>query len=522
MPTIAKQKQARPAAGILREQAVACSRRQDATQVTSKNQIIMAYQRLTWMLLALALAYLPTASAQEEWSLERCVQHAIQNNLGVRQAQYNAKNAALTGKQSRADRLPTLNGSVSGGYQLGRTIDPTSNEFRNESIGFNSYGLNLGVTLYGGNRINNSIKQANIDEQVALLDAQNTANNTALAVANAYLSILLAEEQLENSRNRLEQSGQQLAQTERLISAGARPENERLDFVATQARDEQLLIEAQNLLDISYLNLKQLLLLPPDAPMSIVRPTVVIPPDADPDAYTLAAVYQVAQQTQPQLKARSLAIESARVSESIARAGLMPTLSLFASLNTNFSTVARDFANPDLSDAVPVPNTVPVIINGQNAQLTTFGLDGIIFPRQSYLDQVNQNFGQSIGLSLSVPIYNNGRSRIGMERARLGVLNAEVQSNQTEQQLKSDIQSAIANAKAARRAYAAAQRSADASAASLDNAQKRFDLGVINSLEFATARNAADQAAIDVIRARYQYLFNLKVIDFYMGRPVKL
>ncbi len=144
------------------------------------------------------------------------------------------------------------------------------------------------------------------------------------------------------------------------------------------------------------------------------------------------------------------------------------------------------------------------------------------FSRKSFWDQISENFGQSIGVSLSVPIYNNHQNRISMERARLGVINAELNNRQMRQQLKSDIQRAIADARAAKLSLAAAEKSLEAATVAFNNADRRFDLGAINSLEYVTARNNMDRAQTDLTRARYQYLFNLKTVEFYQGKPLRL
>ncbi len=481
-------------------------------------------QRITLFVITTTfLAISGNALAQESWSLEKSILHARQNSLTVKQAQFTSSLTELTYKQSKYNRLPSINAGGNASYQFGRTIDPTTNTFNNESIGSNSFSLDAGVTLFNGNFINNSIKQSKIDFQAAQLDTEDAINTISLQVANAYLNILLSEEQLENAEKRLELSQFQLDQTDKLIRAGARAANERFDFVAQTARDEQAVIESRNLVEINYLSLKQLLQLDPISDIRIARPEVVISADANPEGFTLNEVYTSALSTQPNIRANALRSQSVLLNESLARAGGLPTLSLFGSLNTYYSSVSRDFLNPNLDNAALVPGTPqPIRINGIDALLTEFSFDGITFPNKSYGGQLNENFGQSVGISLRVPIYNNHRNNIAVERARLGVLNQEVFNRQAEQTLKTNIQQAIANARAAKLSHQASERSLEAAQAAYDNAQKRFDLGGINSLEFTNARNLLDQAQVTLIQAKYQYLFNLKVVDFYLGKPLNL
>ena len=462
--------------------------------------------------------------AQETWSLEKCVRYAQQNSLTIKQAQYGIQNAELNAKQQRFNRLPSVNGSMSAGVQFGRTIDPTTNSFNNDRIGFNSYSLNAGVTVFNGNRINNAIKQSKIDLEAAVLDAEASVNDISLLVASAYLNILLAEEQLENAKNRLELSQEQLDQTEKMIQAGTLPVNDRLDFVAQIALDEQTIIEAENQVNINYLNLKQLMVLDPSQDIRIVKPDIAVPSDANPEAFTLEQVYSSALGTQPQVKAGDLRVESAKYQELLAKGNLLPSVSIFGGLRTNYSSIAKDFLNPNTDNAMLVLEETgrPVVVNGQEAIVQEFFTSGVVFPNKSYTDQLNENFGQNVGISVQVPIYNNHFNRISMERARVNALNAEVSSRQIRQTLKTNVQRAIADAKAAKESFKAAQRSVDAAEAAYDNSQKRFDLGAINTLEFSTARNNFDRAQVELTRAKFQYIFNLKIVDFYLGKELKL
>lgn len=467
----------------------------------------------------IALLTLVSGSAytQETWSLEKCVLYAQQNSLSVKQAQNNIRNAELTAKQSQFNRLPSVNASSSAGYQFGRTIDPVTNDFNNERIGFNSYSINGGITVYNGNRINNAIKQGKIDLEASKLDADATTNNISLDVAAAYLSILLAQEELDNARRRLAQSQEQLAQTDKLIAAGSLPENDRLDFIAQIALDEQSIIVSENNVALNYLTLKQLLELDPNQDLRIEKPEILLPADANPDQFGVNDLFVTALNALPEMKASELRIKSAALDVDLARAFLLPSLSFGGSVSSNYSSLARvvdNFQTVRQSQTVFIDNN-PVNFELEVEQPTSFS-------RKSFWDQISENFGQSIGVSLSVPIYNNHQNRISMERARLGVINAELNNRQMRQQLKSDIQRAIADARAAKLSLAAAEKSLEAATVAFNNADRRFDLGAINSLEYVTARNNMDRAQTDLTRARYQYLFNLKTVEFYQGKPLRL
>jgi outer membrane protein len=424
------------------------------------------------------------AKAQDTWSLERCVRYAQETSLSVQEANVSVKSAKVAEIQSKAARMPNLNASISGGGQFGRTIDPVTNQFTNIAIGQNSLGLSSGVSLYNGGQIKNTIKQSEYQTQAAKANAEQIVNNLSLQIARTYVTILLSEEQLTIARRRVVQSQQQLKNTDKLIEVGTLPIGDRLNLVAQIAKDEQQVVTAQNSVDLAYLDLKSLLQLEPDANLLIERPAVVIPADAAPELFTLKNVYATAQNTQPSLRAGEFNLKSAETQVKIAEGGALPSLSLFGRVNSSYSSFS--------------PTDAP------------------------YFNQINNNFGQSLGISLDIPIYQNGRTRANVERAKLQILTAQINNNQIRQQLKTDIQTSIANARAAKQQVEAAQKSYEAFKMAYENMQKRHALGAVNALELTTSKNNLDSAENDLLVSRYDYLFKLKIIDFYNGKKMTL
>lgn len=456
------------------------------------------------------------AFAQDTWSLQECVNYARQNSLSVKQAQANIQSDELALKQSQFNRLPNVSANANYGRNFGLSLNPLTNTLSNISSGFNSIGASAGVTVFAGNQINNSIKQNKMLLEASKLDAASTTNNLSLDVATAYLNILLGQEQLSNAEKQLELSQAQLDQIDRLINAGSRPENERYDILAQVARNEQTIIEAQNTIAIGYLRLKQLMNLDPNTDIRIQSPEINAPTGVNPDDYAVNEVYTTALGTQPQVEASDLRLEGAQVGVDLAKGALYPTLSIFGNLDTRYSTEGRRITGTRIErveqtiflDDTPVTLGVDQEVN--------------VFESNPYFDQLRENFGQSFGVSLRIPIFNNLQNRINVQRAQVNVITTEVQNQQVRQQLKNDIQQAIANARAARRSFEAAQRAVEASQIAFDNAQRRFELGAINTFDFTTARNNLDQAQIGLIQAKYQYIFNVKVVEFYQGKTITL
>lgn len=458
--------------------------------------------------------------AQETWSLEKCIEYAQDNSLAIKTAKYTIEDAQLSEKQARLQRMPFVDGRGTFGQQFGRTIDPTTNTFRNQRIGFNSWRIDANVTLFDGGRIHNQVKQGELDVQAARMNAEVQTNNLGLNIANTYLQILNAQEQLANAEIRLTLAQEQLDRTDKLIDAGTLPANDRLDVLAQIALNEQQIIQARNAVEINYLQLYQLLELEMGKEFIVEKPAAVIPDNDGLDAIAFQNVYNAALTTQPQIKLDELRLQSAEIGVNLAKANFYPTLSLFGGLSTNWSSAAQSFngdkATFDFGDGVPV------LVNGIPAEVSQLELTNAPFEDISYFDQLDQNFGQNFGVSLGIPIYSQGLNKIAVERAELAILNAGLNSQQNRQALKTEVQTAIANARAAKQTLAAAQKTVEATTRAYENAQKRFDLGSINTFDLTTAKNNLDTSEVDAVVAKYEYLFRLKIVDFYLGKELKL
>lgn len=457
------------------------------------------------------------------WSLQRAVDYAVENNLTVGQLRAQKQLTDIQLQQNRLARMPNISASGNVGFQLGRTIDPTSNEFIQQNILFNGLQAQASITLYNGGSIRNGIRQAELDAQAAQLQVSATSNDIGLQVATSYLNVLLVREQLNNARAQLSLVDGQIEQTDLLIEGGAIAPAQRLDLVAQQASAQRSVVELENQLEISLLSLQQILQLDYSPDFNIIVPDLQINQVDLSRNYSFEEVYTAAQQTQPDLRIAEINQQSAAVGIKVARAGFAPNISLFGSLSTNYSDVAKDFSNPDLTNAVLVPEqAVPVQIDGSDAMLTTFDIAGVTFPDKSYVDQLNENFGQSIGISFNVPIYSQGRNRLNVQRAEVTQLQSDIQLEQTRVDLQNEVQSAIANLRSSQAVYQAAQISLEAAEAAYAQGQRRYDLGAATTLDLLTATNRLEQARIESTRSKYQLIFNQQVIRFYLGDRLSL
>lgn len=453
--------------------------------------------------------------SQELWDLRSCVDFALENNLSLKQSNISVRNAEINKRLAQESRFPSLSINTSLGSNFGRTIDPTTNTFVVSSLYSNGISLNTGFVLYDGSRIINTIAQSKLDIKASQKDRDEVANNLALNIAQSYLNLLLAYDNLDAAIANLELTQAQLSQTERLVRAGSLAVADLYEVESQLARNEQDLINAENNIYIGKLELKQLMFLDPEEEFDIYRPD--LDPEEFPVINTSAEVYAAALQTQPQVEAGQFRLQSAKKGEKLATAGYYPTLSTFAQLNTNYSSLARNVDGFSIVQSSPTP----VIIDGE-PRIIEFFQEVPNFSDQNYFDQLDQNLGIGVGIQLSIPIYSNGRTRLGVEQAKLNSYNTEIQNEQIKQQLKNDVERALTDVRATRQNYQAAIKAVKAAERVMSDAERRYAAGAINSFEYTSAKTRYDSAVITQIIAKYEYIFRLKVVDFYLGRPLEL
>ncbi len=474
-------------------------------------------KKLTGLIILCLISF--QIQAQDTWNLARCIEYARENNLLLRQTQLGINQAELTEKQNKLSRMPALSGSASHAYNFGRSIDPTSNSFESRTIQSNNFSLNSNGLIYGGGQIRHSITQSAFDAQAAQADVDRVNNDMGLTIAQAYLQILLSEDQLNIAKNRLKQSQDQLDRTQKLVNAGSVARVTLLDLEAQVATDEQSIVATENGLVLALLNLKTQLNLDPDYAMTVVRPDLDIPENSNLSTMTVDMLYQEAVKNQPQILASEYRQKSAETGIAVAKATLQPSLSYFGNLSTNYSNLAKRttdevvIAEQDFGDLeVPGVGTVPLLVSSEIP----------VLENTPFVNQLGDNFSQALGLSLNVPIYNRGQNKINVERAELAVVTAELNTEQLKQTLKADLQRALTDARAALKQYNAAEKTLKAREVAFVSSEKRFDLGAINTFEYVIAKDALELAKVNVLSAKYDYVFKLKVLDYYLGKEITL
>ncbi len=455
------------------------------------------------------------STGQQIWSLERCVEHARQNSLALKQDMIGVERARLSTIRAQHNLYPNLSANVNYRVNFGRTIDPTTNAFETQSIGQSSEGLSTGMVLFNGGAIRNGISQSKINYETSKLDVQQFSDDLALSVVQYYLAILFAEERLDNARIQVQTTTQQLDQIDKLIKAGSKPEGDRLEILAQQAREEQNIITYQNNANSNKLALKQLLRLPSDEDFNISRPNpnALQPSLSQEDINT---IFDYATNNRADMKSADLKVKSAELGVKIQKAAYLPTLTIGGNLNSAYSSLGKR-----ITGFKEVKTPLKVDFNGQQAVIDIYN-ESPITEKNPYFNQFNQNLGYGAGLGLSIPIYSNYLAKSNVKNAELNVESAKLTSEQNKQALKNNIQTALNDYESAKNSYEASKRTSAAQQLAYNNTKTKFDLGSANTFELVSSKNRLDMALVEEVLARYDLIFRSKVIDYYMGRSITL
>lgn len=477
--------------------------------------------KLAFCLLPFTSLAQPVTNTGDKWDLRECVEYALEHNISIRQADVQARIVALTYKQSRIGQLPSINMQNNAGYQFGRSIDPATNEFTTEKILFANHSVNLNFDVFNWFSKKNTVAANKYQALSYVAGAEKARNDIALNVANAYLQILLSAEQINISEVQVKQSLEQVTTIEKQVRAGSLPELSLAEVEAQLANDSSSLITAKSNYTLSVLQLKALLNIPADQAFEVEIPTVdKIPIEALADLQP-AAVYAQAIANLPQQKINDFNLESAKKNAEAAKGMMYPSLVLFGQLDTRYSDAQKLLGKDPVLTFVPIGQ---VVVGSTSYTVTTLDQRSVPtgFTKNTYFRQLNNNFSQAIGLGLNIPIFNGHSARINWQKAKLNVVNAELQKEQGELTLKQDIYQAHADAVASLERFNAAKKAVETSQKAYDFSRKRFDVGLLNSIDLIINQNNLFRARINLASAQYEYVFKMKLLEFYKGQGLKL
>ena len=428
------------------------------------------------------------AQAPAQWDLKTCVEYAIQQNISVQQAEVSVRLAKIQAQLAGSNQLPTMNGSTGMGMRFGRSIDPTTNGFSSTQFLYNNFGVNGGVQLFNAGRLSNATSAANYSWIASESDKLAIANDVSLNVATYYLQILSAIEQVEIAKIQIQQTKEQLAATGKRVEVGLLPELNLLELETQLANDSSSYITAISNVQQSKLSMIALLNLDASKPFEVVaQPVDQIKvqnfADLQPDY-----VFNVATQNMPNVIAANLRVKAAEKNSLAAKAGFYPSLSFGYNLTSNFSNQSKNWGT---------------VWNGWNTQ-------------------VSNNFGQNVGLQMNIPIFNGNQSKLNYQQSKLNLNNVKLQADNTQLKLKQDIYSAYTNAIVSFNKLNAAQKALNSAEKTYQFATKRYDLGLLGTIELLNNQNNYLKAKVNFKTAQYEYVFRIKLLEFYKGEALSL
>ncbi len=461
-----------------------------------------------------------------KWDLQRCVDYAAKNNISVKQADVQARLSAIEIERTKLALYPSANFNTNLGTQFGRSIDPTTNLFTSSQQVFQGLNLNVNAPLYNWGALQADKKIAGFNAQAAVADVERIVNDVSLNIATFYLQVVANKQQIEIAEVQISQTKTQLGFTRKRVEAGALPELNAAELEAQLARDTSSLITAQANFSQAIIQLKAAINIDMAAPFEVDIPAVgqiSLSPLADLEP---ASLYQLALTNQPAQKVSNLRIQSASESIIRARAAMYPTLSAFGGLGSNFANSAQkitgfnQIGNRATAGFVTINNTNYPIFQ-PDIQITSSKRNfGQFF--EGWGTQLGDNFRQNVGINLSVPIFNAGNARLNQDRAKLNLMNNQVAKQQIDLTLQQNIYQAHTIALAAMLRYNASQKTVEASQKAFDFASKRYEAGLSNTLDLITNQNNLLRAKLERLNNQFDYIFRIKLLEFYKGQGIKL
>lgn len=415
----------------------------------------------------------------QQWTLQDCINYALKNNISVNNLRLSAQSSQQDLLQSKAALFPSVSGTVSQSLVNSKDADPVVGGFATQASFSSNYGLNSSVTLYNGGYLKNNIKSKDLTVQIANLNVQETQNDISLSIAQAYFNILLAEENKVSMEAVLTTSKEQLKQGKIKYDAGSIARKDLVQIESQVATDEYNLVNAGNTVRLNKVTLKQLLQLPVNYELNISTPDTISFSTSSP---ALLNALEDAMNTRPEIKNKDLSVQLAQAELEKVKAGVKPTVSLNAGMATGYS-------------------------NNQNYH---------------YFTQLNNNFYQSLGLTVSIPIYSRRTNKTNIEKSKIVIEQARLSLQETRTVLEQQVEQAYINWQNAKAQFTAAETQLNASKESYDITNEQLRLGAMNVLEWQQQKSLYVQALQSYVQSKYTALLYNKVYEFYAGKGLSI
>jgi outer membrane protein len=461
------------------------------------------------------------AQDDTHWTLQRAVQYALQHNISIQQNVLNERLARLSLQQSQLSQLPNASVNSQFGRSYGRSVDPTTNQFVEgvSSYDFMSLNGNADILLFGWFQKRNTITGNKLKHEAAKADLDQLKDDVSLNVATGYLRALLAQEQIRVSEKQVELSKAQLEQTKRFAEAGRLPELNVAQLEAQLSGDSANMITAISDYNSAILDIKAILNLDFATGFIIEIPDVSLQDQVALNSMTPEQIYEEASQNLGSIKSSELKLAAARKNIAAAKGSLWPQLGVGAQFGTNWASTYKEPTSINITGArasnyfIPVGDTVVQVYEPTYTYTTRtipFGT------------QFENNLRKSIALNLTIPLFQGWQAQYAVKQAQINMFNQRLNKDQAELNLKQNVYKAYNDASNSVQKYYAAARGAESAQRAFDFAQKRYELGLTNTVEYLTTQNTLFSADSRLASAKYDLIFKLKVIDYYLGKELKL
>jgi outer membrane protein len=473
---------------------------------------------LTIMLLAISIQAQDTL----RYTLKECIDIAYQNNLRIKRSVYAIESSNINLTQAKAAFLPTLNLSGSTAENFGRALNPVTNEFIDQDNSTIAVGGQANLTLFNGLRIQNTYKQSKLDVEASNEDLQKAKNDIALSVINNFINVIFNQELLANNNYQLNSSKQQLERIKKQVAAGALPRANELNQDAQVANNEVNYINQENALNLSILQLKQAMQVIASTPLKVVIPELspedlMLNKNAD-------AIYQIAAQSMPELKSANIRVASANLAWKASKGNFYPRLAISYNANSNYSSF-NNTPRYRLGDVFFVPeDSPPVGVVGGSDGSKVYALERNriqVADKYNQTQQLKDNLFRSLNFSLNIPLFNGLQTRTSVQRSYVNKEIAAITVKETENTLRQSIETAFNDALSASKTYNSTLKQVSAQEEAYRMNKQRFENGATNYVEYQVSENDFFRSKSDLARAKYNFIFRKKLLDFYEGKPLE-
>ncbi len=450
------------------------------------------------------------------WTLKECIKRAFEENIALNQSRLSNEITRISWDQSRYNAYPNLNLYDAHNIGFGRTLDPVSYAYTNQTYSSNIPSLSSSVTLYNGGHNLNLIKENKLNYDAGILDIEKQQNDLALTILGAYMQVLLDIEAVNIAKEQIALTAAQVDRTQKYVTAGKFPELNLFQIQSQLATDKSAEVDAENTLQIARVTLMQLLELPLTPDFDIEKPELVTTL-AEATAHSSDDVYTMALTLQPQIKSAALRTEAAGHDLKVSQSALFPVLGLTGTVRSSYSSLRSQ-----ISDQLVYQRENIGYVQGNPLQ-PVVGLvpsDQITSTAYPVAKQFADNFGELLGFTLTIPLFNNFQAKSAISKSKIGIANAKLNEESARVQLRKVIEQAYTDQNGSAKKLVAANEQEKSEERTYGDMEKKFNAGMASTTDFLVEKNNYNKAQLAKVSAKYDYVYKTKVVEFYLGKPV--